>query len=595
MGVIMMYLAGILLLALLSPTYGDPVDRCYNYSTTYDQSLIIRNISDVWSEKTCQGHCYDDPGCVAFTHWYMADICSLFSNTSTPVSCDYCQSGPKECNMCSQRNTTCTQGLLDILFNTPTETYCQQRCYSRPECSTYTWFTPSHPDISRECHLYSSCDNTTPCKECVTGPDDCAKCFPPEDIENSVWDCRINDKCYLRCDPGFVPITPKNRPNYCSEGVWHSPPESVSCTPGVALLSGGAGLATTEAYSSTSTCSIKLPDHEHTLTGHTMEYIGGVPVTCGGVIGDESTASNKCWVLEDDQAGVKEWRESEHSLQQQRSFGSIIEGYGDMRLIGGEPNANSTEYLSPGGEWVLGFYLAEPFAHGCVARLSWNSFLVINAAAAPAWNISTVTKYFLDGRPEEQLPNLKTPRESFACSLVKNETFTGVLVAGGKTKGDVLNSSELFNLEVGEWMEAGSLNFPRLDFKMLALEGGIHAFGGFYERTLNSVEKFNLSTGEWEIAGNLSEPRKAYAVALVPAEQFCGDEITTTTTPSSTTATTTTTSNSTTTTSNSTTATTTTTTTSNSTTATTTTTSNSTVLESPLLILLFTCFLFRFS
>merc|ERR1712179_291209 len=296
--VIMMYLAGILLLALLSPTYGDPVDRCYNYSTTYDQSLIIRNISDVWSEKTCQGHCYDDPGCVAFTHWYMADICSLFSNTSTPVSCDYCQSGPKECNMCSQRNTTCTQGLLDILFNTPTETYCQQRCYSRPECSTYTWFTPSHPDISRECHLYSSCDNTTPCKECVTGPDDCAKCFPPEDIENSVWDCRINDKCYLRCDPGFVPITPKNRPNYCSEGVWHSPPESVSCTPGVALLSGGAGLATTEAYSSTSTCSIKLPDHEHTLSGHTIEYIG-VPVTCGGIIGAESTASNKCWVLEE--------------------------------------------------------------------------------------------------------------------------------------------------------------------------------------------------------------------------------------------------------------------------------------------------------
>merc|ERR1712179_389183 len=144
------------------------------------------------------------------------------------------------------------------------------------------------------------------------------------------------------------------------------------------------------------------------------------------------------------------------------------------------------------------------------------------------------------------------------------------------------------NLEVGEWMEAGSLNFPRLDFKMLALEGGIHAFGGFYERTLNSVEKFNLSTGEWEIAGNLSEPRKAYAVALVPAEQFCGDEITTTTTSNSTTATTTTT-----TTSNSTTATRTT--TSNSTTTTTTTTSNSTVLESPLLILLFTCFLFRFS
>ena len=99
-------------------------------------------------------------------------------------------------------------------------------------------------------------------------------------------------------------------------------------------------------------------------------------------------------------------------------------------------------------------------------------------------------------------------------------------------------------------MEAGSLNFARQDFKMLTLVGGVHAFGGLDGKKLNSVEKFNLSTGEWEITGNLTEPRGTYAVTLVPAEQFCGDEKTT---------------------------------------------SNSTVLESPLLILLFTCFLFRFS
>merc|ERR1712179_429561 len=564
MGIVrMLYLAGILLLALLSPTYGDPVERCYNFDTTYDQSLIIRNISDVWDNTACQGYCYDDPDCMAFTHWYMADICSLFSNTSMPVSCDYtCESGPKECDMCSHRNTTCSQGVLDITTNTTTETICQQMCYSTPECSTYTWFTPNHPDIPRECHLYSSCDNTTSCKECVTGPDDCAKCFPPEDVENGVWDCAKNDVCYLLCDPGFVLMTPDNLANLCYNGVWIDPPESVSCTPGVALLSGGAGLATTEAYSSTSTCSIKLPDHEHTLTGHTMEYIG-VPVTCGGIIGAESTASNKCWVLEDNQAGVKEWREFEHSLQHQRSFGSSFESNGVMWLIGGEPNANSTEYLWPGWEWMLRFNLAEPFAHGCVVRLSWNSLLVINAAG-PGQNISTVTKYFTDGQPQEQLPNLKTPRRNFACSMVKNETFTGVLVAGGFGKGDVLNSSELFDLELGEWLEAGSLNFARLNFKMLALEGGIHAFGGLYLKNLNSVEKFNLSTGEWEIAGNLTEPRESYAVALVPAEQFCSDEITTTTISSSTT-------------------------------ATTTTTSNSAVLESPLLILLFTCYLCRLS
>ena len=114
----------------------------------------------------------------------------------------------------------------------------------------------------------------------------------------------------------------------------------------------------------------------------------------------------------------------------------------------------------------------------------------------------------------------------------------------------MLSTSELFDLEMGEWLETGSLNVARQDFEMLALEGGVHAFGGLDGKKLNSVEKFNLSTGEWEITGNLTEPRGTYAVTLVPAEQFCGDEKTT---------------------------------------------SNSTVLESPLLILLFTCFLLRFS
>ena len=172
---------------------------------------------------------------MAFTHHDAGagDLCSLFSNTSASVSCDYmCTSGPKECDMCSYPNTFCTEGLLDYITNVTTETECQWMCYSLNECSTYTWFKPEHPDISRNCHLYSSCENTMFCNQCVTGPDDCAKCFPPENVENGVWDCRKHDLCYLRCDPGFVPITPDNGPNYCSEGVWIFPPESVFCAPG---------------------------------------------------------------------------------------------------------------------------------------------------------------------------------------------------------------------------------------------------------------------------------------------------------------------------------------------------------------------------
>ena len=47
---------------------------------------------------------------------------------------------------------------------------------------------------------------------------------------------------------------------------------------------------------------------------------------------------------------------------------------------------------------------------------------------------STVTKYFTDGR-SEKLPNLNTKRSGFACSMVSNQTFTGILVAGGSREG----------------------------------------------------------------------------------------------------------------------------------------------------------------
>ena len=97
----------------------------------------------------------------------------------------------------------------------------------------------------------------------------------------------------------------------------------------------------------------------------------------------------------------------------------------------------------------------------------------------------------------------------------------------------MLKSSELLDLEAKVWMETGSLKIARQDFKMLALKGGIHAFGGFDGNALNSIEKFSLSTGEWEIAGNLTEARGTYAVALVPADQFCGDDESTTTSNSS--------------------------------------------------------------
>ena len=86
----MFYLACIVLLFLLSPSQGNPLTKCF-IMKTYDQNLIIRNISDVMDPLTCQGHCYGDQECQAFTHHNAgagekANLCSLFSNTSEEVS-----------------------------------------------------------------------------------------------------------------------------------------------------------------------------------------------------------------------------------------------------------------------------------------------------------------------------------------------------------------------------------------------------------------------------------------------------------------------------------------------------------------------------
>jgi len=415
-------------------------------------------------------------------------------------------------------------------------------CYASADCSRYTWHSKDHPSLALECQLFNSCDEPLTCDSCATGPDDCAKCLTLKNIANGQWECPYNDVCYLQCDPGFVSLTETQ--NFCSEGSWTYPTESFSCGVGVALIQGGYGTSlstdgrnTTEIYSDNLNfnCNQTILEHAYDTSGHSMEWVHGVPMMCGGTIRDEEgyQSYKNCWVMEDNQDGVKQWKEHNLTTQKDRSSGGSVENHGILWLIGGASSPYSTEYLAPGLEWESGDWLKYPLHDGCVVRFSGDSFIAISAKGDFS-GLSNMVRHFFDGRYEyEVLESLRTPRTAFACALVKNETFSGILVAGGKTERDEFTDiSELYNFETKQWHRIGNLNIARDRFEMLAFNGGILAFGGEYGmESTSSVEKLNLSTGEWKIVGNLKETRTDYAATLVPAEYFCqeGYEETTTT------------------------------------------------------------------
>ena len=177
------------------------------------------------------------------------NFCYLFSETSSPVDCNYeCFSGPSECDLCSQQ-FTCSLSQDDFLAfypNIPTETYCQYLCYASPQCCRYTWYSEDDPIFSKDCYLFKSCDEPVSCAHCSTGPDDCAKCFTLPEVPNGQWDCPFNDLCFLQCDPGFVPVGEAQ--NYFNEGNCLAALESFS-------------------FSTNLTCTKTFPEHLYKTSG----------------------------------------------------------------------------------------------------------------------------------------------------------------------------------------------------------------------------------------------------------------------------------------------------------------------------------------
>src|SRR5207249_11438090 len=91
-----------------------------------------------------------------------------------------------------------------------------------------------------------------------------------------------------------------------------------------------------------------------------------------------------------------------------------------------------------------------------------------------------------------------------------------VLVAGGKTGGVTLSSTELFDPATGTWTKTGPLNFARyFHSATLLLNGQVLVAGGYGGNVLSSAELYDPATGKWTATNAMSTPRGNHTATLL--------------------------------------------------------------------------------
>ena len=139
---------------------------------------MLDTLYPVMDPYQCQAICVDTEGCTAFT-WTTADNmlalhCYLFANISIQTSCEECVSGPSSCTCSSEVGCLGdASNIVDEILSVQTEAECQNFCLENPLCMFYTWFNADNTPANF-CVLLNSCEDTSPCTGCFSGPPECS-------------------------------------------------------------------------------------------------------------------------------------------------------------------------------------------------------------------------------------------------------------------------------------------------------------------------------------------------------------------------------------------------------------------------------------
>jgi len=292
----------------------------------------------------------------------------------------------------------------------------------------------------------------------------------------------------------------------------------MTCPAALALVTGGYNAdQSVEIYSSEGSCNRHLPDLPDKRYVHTVNFVDGILLLCGG---GSSITRTSCLEMDKDFTMVP------HSTTTvERGWHSSVVMGGQLTLLGGEyPSYNSTEFIYPrfSGSWSQGYNLIEETVEACAVKLTWDTFLVTGGG----YNTHVVLYNNTDGTGR-RLQDLNYGRQKHGCTLVQNETYTGVMVAGGWTGSDTLSSTEVMDIAEGTWQMAGNLNTGRDGLRILVLEDKIVAMGGFHGggSYLSSVEQFDVSTLTWSDTTELLTARSFHAVTTLPVTRIdCGND-----------------------------------------------------------------------
>ena len=198
------------------------------------------------------------------------------------------------------------------------------------------------------------------------------------------------------------------------------------------------------------------------ICGGTFAYIGGKSDKCFKFQGLRKylvhTIATLCFIIVAQPSFFKEWKELSEKLSRDLShsgIGNVVINDKFLLVSGGLPVTNRQE-LVPLDGGIITSSLESPVDYGsCIIQLTQSSILITGGAGHTR---NTWYQYFDDRArgKQEGGPTMLTGRMFHACGKLEINGDTVLIVAGGRTVGNVyLATSEYLNLNTNNlaWKE----------------------------------------------------------------------------------------------------------------------------------------------